>query len=166
MALAQTLKAHLERHGVAWRTLRHPATASSHDTAAAAHVPEDHIAKAVVVRDERGPAMVVIPASHWLRLETLNAKLDRGFGLHPALGGPPRRWQGGQIHQRPCRRRRWLRIPFGGEGGDAEQGGAADEGLGRGMRMRSGMRRPSRTSSPSPVRSTRSRTLSTPRSAE
>ncbi|BAZ94817.1 uncharacterized protein FOKN1_2445 [Thiohalobacter thiocyanaticus] len=86
MALAQTLKAHLERHGVAWRTLRHPATASSHDTAAVAHVPEDHIAKAVVVRDERGPAMVVIPASHWLRLETLNAKLDRGFGLADESG--------------------------------------------------------------------------------
>lgn len=81
MAPAQTLKAHLERHGVAWRTLRHPATASSHDTAAAAHVPEDHIAKAVVVRDDRGTAMVVIPASHWLRLETLNAKLDRSFVL-------------------------------------------------------------------------------------
>ena len=83
MALARSLRAYLDRHGVAFTTLAHPATASSHDTAAAAHVPEDHIAKAVVVQDAQGAAMVVIPASHWLRLETLNAKLDRGFVLAP-----------------------------------------------------------------------------------
>jgi len=83
MTLARSLKLHLERHGVTYTTLPHPATGSSHDTAAAAHVPEDHIAKAVVVQDAQSAAMVVIPASHWLRLETLNEKLDRHFVLAP-----------------------------------------------------------------------------------
>ena len=58
-------------------------TYSSHDTAKAAHVADDHIAKAVIVRDEQGYAMVVIPASHWLKLEALQA----GGGSRFCSGG-------------------------------------------------------------------------------
>lgn len=83
MAPARTVTEFLEREGIDHRILPHPATASSRDSAEAAHVPEDHIAKAVVVEDPQGTAMVVIPASHWLRLDTLNSRLDREFVLAP-----------------------------------------------------------------------------------
>lgn len=83
MALAPSLRKYLDREGVPYRVIPHLTTASSRDTAQAAHVPEDHIAKAVVVQDADGTAMVVIPASHWLRLETLNSRLDRDFELVP-----------------------------------------------------------------------------------
>jgi len=79
MAMAKTLESYLLQHGVEYELVPHPKTYTSRDTAKAAHVADDHIAKAVIVRDEQGYAMVVIPASHWLKLEALQQEADRDF---------------------------------------------------------------------------------------
>ena len=81
MAMAKTLESYLLTHKVEYDLVPHPMTYSSRDTAKAAHVADDHIAKAVIVRDEIGFAMVVIPASHWLKLEALQQETDRDFVL-------------------------------------------------------------------------------------
>jgi Ala-tRNA(Pro) deacylase len=81
MAMAKTLESYLFQHGVEYELVPHPKTYSSRDTAKAAHIADDHIAKAVIVRDEQGYAMVVIPGSHWLKLEALQQEADRDFVL-------------------------------------------------------------------------------------
>jgi Ala-tRNA(Pro) deacylase len=81
MAVAPTVEDFLSRQGVAYELVPHPHSGSSHETAEAAHVSEDHIAKAVIVKDADGYAMVVIPASQWLEVEHLRKELNRDFHL-------------------------------------------------------------------------------------
>ncbi len=68
MAVAQTVQRFLEKHSINYDLVSHPHTGSSHETAEAAHVSEDHIAKAVIVKDATGYAMVVVPADHWVEV--------------------------------------------------------------------------------------------------
>ena len=81
MAVAKTLQRFLELQSVTYDLVPHPHTGSSHETADAAHVSEDHIAKAVIVRDAAGYAMVVVPASYWVELEHLRKELNRDLHL-------------------------------------------------------------------------------------
>ncbi|WP_455234185.1 aminoacyl-tRNA deacylase [Thiogranum longum] len=81
MAIAETVHRFLVQHAVDYDLVPHPHTGSSHETAEAAHVREDHIAKAVIVKDESGYAMVVVPASNWVEIEHLRRELNREFHL-------------------------------------------------------------------------------------
>lgn len=81
MTIATTQQRYLVQRNVSYDLMLHPHTGSSHETAEAAHVAEDHIAKAVVVKDAAGYAIVVIPASHQLRLKHLRRELQRDFQL-------------------------------------------------------------------------------------
>ena len=81
MAIAATVQRFLEENSVGYELVPHPHTGSSHETAEAAHVSEDHIAKAVMVRDAAGYAMVVVPASNWVDVEHLRQELDREVHL-------------------------------------------------------------------------------------
>ena len=81
MVISATIERYLIQHRVDYELIPHPTTYSSHDTAKAAHIADDHIAKAVIVKDAQGYAMVVIPASHWLKLEALQQEADRDFVL-------------------------------------------------------------------------------------
>lgn len=81
MAVAETIQRFLEQHSVEYDLVPHPHTGSSHETAEAAHVNEDHIAKAVVVKDTAGYAMVVVPASNWVDFEHLRKELNRDIHL-------------------------------------------------------------------------------------
>jgi Ala-tRNA(Pro) deacylase len=81
MAVAETVQHYLEQHSVEYDLLLHPHTGSSHGTAEAAHLREDHIAKAVVVKDNAGYAMVVVPASNWVDIEHLRKEFNRDFHL-------------------------------------------------------------------------------------
>jgi Ala-tRNA(Pro) deacylase len=81
MAVAETVQRFLEQHSVEYDLVPHPHTGSSHETAEAAHVSEDHIAKAVIVKDTAGFAMVVVPASNWVEVEHLRKELNRDFHL-------------------------------------------------------------------------------------
>ncbi len=83
MTLAATQQRYLVQRNAEYDLMLHPHTGSSHETAEAANVAEDHIAKAVVVKDAVGYAIVVIPASHQLRLNHLRHELKRDFQLVP-----------------------------------------------------------------------------------
>jgi Ala-tRNA(Pro) deacylase len=81
MVIADTVKNYLAENHVAMELVPHPKTYSTHDSAAAAHVREDHIAKAVIVKDDQGYVMVVIPGNHWLKLEALQKEAGRDLQL-------------------------------------------------------------------------------------
>jgi Ala-tRNA(Pro) deacylase len=81
MAVAATVQRFLEQLSVEYDLISHPHTGSSHGTAEAAHVSEDHIAKAVIVKDMAGYAMVVVPASNWVDVEHLRKEINRDLHL-------------------------------------------------------------------------------------
>ena len=81
MAVAETVQRYLEEHSVEYELVPHPHTGSSRETAEAAHVREDHIAKAVIVKDAAGFALVVVPASNWVDMDHLRKELNRDLQL-------------------------------------------------------------------------------------
>jgi Ala-tRNA(Pro) deacylase len=76
MAIAPTLAKYLAAKNVAYDVLAHTPTQSALRTARACHIPGDCLAKAVLLRDELGYALAVLPASHHIRL----TDLKRQFG--------------------------------------------------------------------------------------
>lgn len=81
MAIANTLKQWLEQQDASYETVPHPKSYSSRESANAAHVREDHIAKAVILKDEEGFLMAVIPADQWVKLHGINEVLNRNLEL-------------------------------------------------------------------------------------
>lgn len=81
MTIAAKLKQHLDRAGVAYDTVAHPRTISALESAEAAHVPGDAVAKTVVIHHEEGYVLAVVPSSHRVDLTTLQELLDRRLGL-------------------------------------------------------------------------------------
>ena len=79
MAIAEILNKFMAQKSVDYELIAHSHTGSSHETALASHVREDHIAKAVIVRDFSGYAMVVVPATHHVELKHVCRELDREF---------------------------------------------------------------------------------------
>lgn len=79
MALAVSLKDHLDRMHIRYEIVPHAATPSTSRTAETSHVSGDKIAKGVLVRDKEGYTLAVLPASYHLRLPELGAVL--GFGV-------------------------------------------------------------------------------------
>jgi Ala-tRNA(Pro) deacylase len=81
MTLAATVKGHLDRRGIAYQVIPHPATGSSLETAEAAHIDQDHIAKAVILRDDAGAVMTVVPGNAWVSLSAVKEALARDLVL-------------------------------------------------------------------------------------
>jgi len=76
MDMGQTLKKYLTKKRVKYDVIAHELTNSSMRTAEACHIPGDRLAKAVLLRDEMGYAIAVLPASRHIRL----SDLKRQFG--------------------------------------------------------------------------------------
>jgi len=81
MAIADTVKNFLENNLVEYYLVPHPHTGSSHETAEATHVDEDHIAKGVMVKDEAGYAMIVLPAVYYVEMKHVHKELGRDMEL-------------------------------------------------------------------------------------
>lgn len=81
MAIAHTVEQYLNSHDVDYELVEHPRAVTSMRTAQVAHVPGDRLAKSVLLEDERGYLMAVIPATHRLDLGKLHHQLDRRVGL-------------------------------------------------------------------------------------
>jgi Ala-tRNA(Pro) deacylase len=81
MTIANKLKAYLESKSIDYDLIPHPHTESSMETAAAAHVPGDRLAKAVIVKDEDAYLMVVVPSDYHVHLGALHRRLGREVGL-------------------------------------------------------------------------------------
>ena len=83
MTVAASVVRVLTDHGTEYDLVAHPKSFSSIGSANAAHVPEDHIAKGVLLKDDRGYVLAVIPASEWVDLRRLKTELDRDLAMAP-----------------------------------------------------------------------------------
>ncbi len=81
MSMANSLRDYLENQGTQYHLVRHPRTFTSMETAAAAHVAGDKLAKSVVLEAKDEYVMAVIPSTHRLRSETLRARFGHPFDL-------------------------------------------------------------------------------------
>jgi Ala-tRNA(Pro) deacylase len=83
MTIASTVQDACSKEGCAFEVVMHAHTTHSQQTAQSAHVPGDKLAKGVVVKDDRGPVLAVIPATHSLDMGRLNEMLGRNLSLVP-----------------------------------------------------------------------------------
>ncbi len=81
MTVAASVVRVLADHGTEYDLVPHPKSLSSIGSANAAHVPEDHIAKGVLLKDRTGYVLAVIPGSEWVDLRRLQAELGRDLGM-------------------------------------------------------------------------------------
>mgnify|MGYP001156567986 CR=1 FL=1 len=81
MTISLRLLEYLEWKGVDYELLPHAFVTGSLRTAAMAHVPGRQFAKPVVLKDEQGYLVAVLPASHQLDLDELNRDLNRKLRL-------------------------------------------------------------------------------------
>lgn len=77
MTTAPKLTQYLASHGASYDLVPHDLTMSSMRTAEACHVPADCVAKAVLLQDNGGYLLAVLPASHHLRFEKLETQGHR-----------------------------------------------------------------------------------------
>ena len=71
MSMSATLEACLQNKGCQYEVLHHPYSHSSIETASAAHVPGERLAKTVLLEDEKGYVAAVLPSTHAVRLSEI-----------------------------------------------------------------------------------------------
>ena len=81
MTIAASVQDCLAREGVLYDMIAHERTRDSNHTAQAAHIPGDRLAKCVMLEDDKGYLMAVIPASHMVDLGAVHRQLNRALGL-------------------------------------------------------------------------------------
>ena len=81
MAIAPTFEKYLATEHVAYDVVAHEPTKSSMRSAEACRVSGDRVAKAVVLRDEYGYVLAILPASHHIRLQDLRMQLGLDVDL-------------------------------------------------------------------------------------
>ncbi|HUT41007.1 MAG TPA: YbaK/EbsC family protein [Gammaproteobacteria bacterium] len=81
MAIASTISNYLAEHGVEYDILSHPHTSTSGESAQASHIPGSRLAKSVILEDDLGYVMVVLPATRQVDLGELHRQMNRNLGL-------------------------------------------------------------------------------------
>lgn len=81
MEMSKTLVGFLEKSGLEYDTLSHSHSQTSLNSAHAAHIPEEQLAKPVILEDDLGYVMAVIPANSHVKIRELNKLLKRNMGL-------------------------------------------------------------------------------------
>lgn len=81
MAIAMSLKTFLESNHLAYESVPHTHAESSQRCASAAHQPGDRVAKSVLLKDDHGYLLAVLPATHRLHLGQVHHAIDRQLGL-------------------------------------------------------------------------------------
>ena len=81
MSIANRVYRYLAEQDADFDVLSHPHSSTSMETAQLAHVPGDRIAKSVVLGDERGYLLAVLPASCRVDLGELHRQTNRNLGL-------------------------------------------------------------------------------------
>jgi len=77
MAIAHTLESYITRRGIPYEVISHAHSHSSAETAELAHVPGDRLAKSVILEDDAGFVMAVLPSTYHVRLGRLSRELNR-----------------------------------------------------------------------------------------
>ena len=81
MAIAMKLKDYLDREHTPYSVVTHPYSATSMQAAEEAHIPGDKLAKAVLLHDDDGYVVAVVPATHKVKLGKLRKLYGRYFSL-------------------------------------------------------------------------------------
>jgi Ala-tRNA(Pro) deacylase len=81
MTMSASVQNCLAREGVHYDMIAHERTRDSNHTAQAAHIPGDRLAKCVMLEDDKGYLMAVIPASRKVDLGAVHRQLNRALGL-------------------------------------------------------------------------------------
>ena len=81
MSIANRVNKYLAEQDADFDVVNHPHSSTSMETAQLAHVPGDRIAKSVVLGDERGYLLAVLPASCRVDLGELHRQTNRNLGL-------------------------------------------------------------------------------------
>lgn len=81
MAIATTLKSYLDDHHVNYDVVKHTRSHTSLESAHSAHVPSHQVAKAVVLEDEKGYVVSVVPSTNRLDLEWVSETLGRDLEM-------------------------------------------------------------------------------------
>ena len=76
-SMSRMIQDYLAQESIAYEVVAHPHTRTSMQTAAAARVPGDRLAKGVVVEDDQGYVLAVLPSTHHLQLGALGRQLHR-----------------------------------------------------------------------------------------
>ena len=77
MSLSPTVRRYLDDRHIAYEVVTHGRTLDSLHTAEAAHVPGAYLAKAVVLKDEKGYLVAVMPATYRLKLPHVHEATGR-----------------------------------------------------------------------------------------
>jgi Ala-tRNA(Pro) deacylase len=81
MAIPASVHDYLDRERVHYEVIAHAATLDASHTAQAARVSGDRLAKSVILEDDSGYVMAIIPASHRLDLQAIGRELSRELVL-------------------------------------------------------------------------------------
>ncbi len=81
MSMAHTLHDYLQRHRAHFDVMHHAHSGCSMETAAMAHVPGDRLAKPVLLKDDLGYVMAVLPSTCHVGIGALNRRLGRHLQL-------------------------------------------------------------------------------------
>ena len=81
MTIAYRISEYLTEQDADYEILDHPHSSTSMETAQLSHVPGDRIAKTVVLEDDRGYVLAVLPASCRVDLGELHRQTNRNLGL-------------------------------------------------------------------------------------
>ena len=81
MAIAVKVQDYMARRGARYDVLTHPHSTHSAETAELAHVPGDSVAKSVILEDEDGMVMAVLPSTCSVRLGRLSKEMNRRLRL-------------------------------------------------------------------------------------
>jgi Ala-tRNA(Pro) deacylase len=81
MTIPASVQDYLERKGIRYELISHPPTGDAAHTAQEARVRGDRLAKSVVLADDSGYLMAIIPASHRLDLQAVHQEFSREFAL-------------------------------------------------------------------------------------
>jgi Ala-tRNA(Pro) deacylase len=83
MSIAASVERHLQQLGVKYDVVAHHHTSASSYTAQAAHIPGRKLAKSVMLEDDQGFVMAVLPATRHVDLDALHRRLGRDLNLAP-----------------------------------------------------------------------------------
>ncbi|USD37368.1 MULTISPECIES: aminoacyl-tRNA deacylase [Ferrimonas] len=86
MGIAISISEYLNQHHIPFRVVSHPYSESALQSAISAGIPQQQVAKAVMLQDHQGrQLMAVIPADRRLRLKRLGELLERDLSLMPEV---------------------------------------------------------------------------------
>lgn len=81
MDIAPTLMSELRRRKITYDTVHHRHSSTSLNSAHAANIPPHLLAKPVILEDENGYVMALVPANQHLKIHQINTFLNRNMGL-------------------------------------------------------------------------------------